>query len=147
MNRKGMISIIDAIVFLSMLSIICIALFTMSDAGSDDEMPDAWSVADRIMQVELKEYDCFDTDDNGNCSFAVIIASRIHQNDTEEITAIIQNILDDSIPGPYGYALSLEYEGKRIEIDKGEGEKDRSRYTGTCDIIGGKILKIDLRIG
>ena len=117
MNRKGMISIIDAVIFISLLSVIAAMLFAFphSDGGNN---PMAGEIAEQFLSMELMASDVLDTDDSKTYPISMLIAAEINSGNTDAAEMMVKEVFDRIVPSGHGYAVELDYEGKKIRVDR-----------------------------
>lgn len=145
MNRKGMISIIDAIIFVSILSMVSVAMFSLADTDAHTENQMAGDIVDTFLSMELRSCDVMGTDDTATYPISILLASLINSDDPYALE-FVEGIFDGMIQEPYGYELMIEYDGRTIETGTLLNDIS-SKYRTSVPIVNDKCLTISLSIG
>ena len=145
MNCKGMISIIDVIIFVSILSMVSVAMFSLADTDANTEDQMAGDIVDTFLSMELRSCDVMGTGDTATYPISILLASLINSDDPYALE-FVEGIFDGMIQEPYGYELMIEYDGRTIETGTLLNDIS-SKYRTSVPIVNDKCLTISLSIG
>ena len=145
MNRKGMISIMDAVIFISLISVVAAMLFAFPHSDEYNR-PTAGEVTEQFLSVELKASDVLDTDDSKTYPISMLIAAEINSGDTDAAAKMVKDVFDRIVPSGHGYTVEMEYEGKKIMVDR-QRECDVTSHCRTLvPVIKDRCLGISVEI-
>lgn len=146
LNRKGSIAMIDAMVFIILLSAVSITMFTGIESTEIRDEPLAKDVCDDFFSIRVSSSMLFDTEDAQIFPIAMLIASNINSGHTSEMKEFVKETMDDLIPEMYGYEISMGYDGKEITVER-QGYRDlSSEYTCSQHVVGPKYLDVRIRL-
>ena len=146
MNRCGMISLVDAMVFVSVISIVAVAIFSLSGHPETEDGPLAGDVVDTFLSVELKACDVMDTDDTAIYPISILISSMINSDDPHTYK-LLKELFDGMIPEPYGYELTMTYGDHTTYVERKMDGDAASKSLTSVPIIKDRMLSISLIIG
>lgn len=144
-DGKGMISLVDAMIFVTLLSIVSVSLFSFY-ASEYQEEPMAKNICNEIISIDLRASDVFETTDSDTYSISDLIASGINSDRTEKIESYIENSIDELIPINDGYRLTITYGDRTMEFEREMGSIVDSEYSTDVDIINGTKMNYRLVI-
>jgi len=142
-NGKGMISIVDASVFLAVIGLIAAGMFAYS-AAADDKEPLAKDLYDTFFAIELQSSDLFDDPDTRTVRMCDLIAAYMVTGEGK-VMEYVDSVLRSMIPPIYGYLLVFEYDGRVIMAGEG-GNGLSSRYHGEMTIMNGNTMRATLSL-
>ena len=144
MNRSGMISMIDAVIFIAILSVASVMLFTfIHEEPCIDPM--AGDVTDRFLSIELMPCDVMDSDDTVIRPLPILLAALINSGDPAA-ERISKDVLDEMVPEPYGYVMTMTYDRKTVRTERHADRDLTSRCTTSVQIIAGRCLTVELDV-
>ncbi|MGN1044748.1 MAG: hypothetical protein ACI4Q9_02175 [Candidatus Methanomethylophilaceae archaeon] len=144
MNGKGMIAILDAVIFIAILAFISVTMLTFGGMTEEDRAPDASEVCDRLLSTEMGGYGLLPEMGNAPYTMADVAAYAVASGD-EDLKGIIKTMADDLTFNRSRYRLELTYNGDTVVIGQDVSVCDSS-YTGTVRVMGGGVLHVDLRL-
>ena len=144
-DSKGMIAFMDAMVFLTLLSIVAVCLFTYTSTMGADE-PLAKTVSDQLYGSEVIACDVLDCKDTEAIPLPTAIAVGLRNGNTVDVEDILTRTLELMIPGIYGYELQLTYEGHSMTVYRRSGGEIISEYSSEISINGAGTLVSTLSI-
>lgn len=136
-NRKGMLSSIDAMVFLSVMVLVSAGLF----AYSSFEEPDAVTsrdVAERFFAAELRASDLYPTEDTHTVPVCDLMAACINTGCTEKAERYTERIIRDLIPGHMSFFTEMEFNSKLMTVGDSSGRVS-SYYETEYQTAGGPL--------
>lgn len=144
-NRKGIISLMDAMIFLTLLSIVSVAMFSFLSPETQDE-PMAKTICEDFLSIRLKASDVFETEDSDVYSISEIIAADLIAGGSEKVYNFVKDSMDDLVPATYGYKMSFEFEGKTMILSKMGCGGNESAYEKEISIRGAESLFIAINL-
>ena len=144
-NRKGMIAVFDAMVFIVLLSMAATWLFIFTSV-SETEEPMAKTVSDDLFLVEVRTCDLMYLEDTKVLPIETLIAATMIDGRCQRTEQFISLTLEQLIPEVYGYDLILEYKGKTLHFQRASDREMSSEYCEDHIIDGAGILHSELRI-
>ena len=144
-DRKGMVAMFDAIVFVILLSAAATWLFVFSSIDEPDE-PMAKRVSDDMFSVEMRTCDLMYLDDTRILPLDTLVAASMCSGSTDKAETHLTELLDQLIPAVYGYEFTLEYEGHSLYLSRTADRPLSSEYTDERPIEGAGTLMSCLRI-
>ncbi|MCL2608163.1 MAG: hypothetical protein FWD92_06400 [Methanomassiliicoccaceae archaeon] len=142
-GRKGMISIVDASVFIVIIGLIAAGMFAYSSAAIEKE-PLAKEMYDAFFAIELHSSDLFDDPDTRNVRICDLMAAYMTTGEGS-VKEYAEDILRSIIPPVYGYLFVFEYGGSVMTIGNG-GNVLSSSYHGEKRIINGNTMRASLSL-
>lgn len=143
-NKKGMIAIIDALIFLTIMSTVVIGMFSYFIV-QETEQPLAKTINDDFFSIRLKASDIYPTVDDQTYPIADLIAADLNSGSYGNAEQYVKNAIDTMIPLMYGYLFTLVYKEHTMSISR-EGNTMTSCYSTAILINGGGELFADLTI-
>ena len=144
-NRKGMIAMMDALIFIILISMAASWLF-ISNEDMHDEEPMAKSVSNDLFAVEVRTCDLMYLGDTKILPLRTLIAATMSDGRTEKTEGFVSSTLEELIPPYYGYELTLEYKGNLLHFQRETERQLSSEYITEYDIEGTGTLIVCLRI-
>lgn len=145
MNRMGMISIMDAVIFIALITVIAAMLFAFPHSD-DDNGPLAGEITKQFLSIELKASDVLDTEDSKTYPISMLIAAEINSGDIDDATAMVKDVFDRIVPSGHGFVAELEYDGKKIRVDRQRDSDVTSHCRTLVPVVNGKYLDILVEI-
>ncbi len=146
LSRKGNIAMIDAMVFLILLSAVSVTMFTSTDTAEIRDEPIAKTVCDDLFSMRVSASILFDTDEGQILPISMLIASNMSSGHTDEMRAFVKGMMDELVPDMYGYELTMEYNGKKIDVGR-QGQRDlSSEYTCSQHVVGPMYMDVHIRL-
>ena len=144
-DRKGMIAMMDAMIFLIILTMVSASLFAYT-AMDDAPEPMAKEVCDNLMSMELRACDIYATDDTQIYPIYVLLAANMNTDREKEVYDYVGEILDGLIPKVYGYELQLSFNGHGVRLERASDRGVTSEYSDTLDIphTGGLYVSLNI---
>lgn len=146
LSRKGNIAMIDAMVFLILLSAVSVTMFAGADHTEIRDEPIAKDICDDLFSMRLSPSMLSDTDDEQIFPIGVLIASNMNSGHTEDMRTFIREVMDDLVPYAYGYELSIGYNGKKIEVGRQGQRESSSEYSCSQHIVGSMYMDVHIRL-
>ncbi len=144
-DRKGTIAMMDALIFIFLISLMGTWLFTIGNVMDTDE-PMAKTVSDDFFSVEVGTKDLMYLNDTKVLPIETLIAASMNEERTEKITAFIAGTIHDLIPEAYGYDFTLEYNGHIMRFQRTSDRGLSSEYTQVHQIEGAGELISTMKI-
>ncbi|MFA7044420.1 MAG: hypothetical protein WC186_08745, partial [Bacteroidales bacterium] len=101
-NKKGMIAIVDALIFLTIMSTVVIGMFSYV-VVQETEQPLAKTINDDFFSIKLKASDIYPTDDDQTYPIADLIAADLNSGSYGNAEQYVKNAIDMMVPQMYGY--------------------------------------------
>ncbi|MCL2786644.1 MAG: hypothetical protein FWD81_05455 [Methanomassiliicoccaceae archaeon] len=136
-GRKGMASIIDAFMFITIIGLIAAGIFAASGVNVEKEET-AKTAYDSFFDIRLRTNDMFDDADTQSVRMCDLIAAYMVTGEGG-IPEYAKTALKSIIPPICGYSLVIEYNGMRFMIGDG-GDKLTSRYSSELLISDGRTM-------
>lgn len=144
-DRKGMIAIIDALVFLTLMSAVAFGLFACT-SDTNTEEPLAKTITEQLFDTEVRLNDLCDTGDSQIEPLYMIAAVNLNTGYTESTEDFIRDTLNILLPGFCGYDLTVEYNGHSFSISRGSDRELSSEYTTEIPIGDAGALSVRMMI-
>jgi len=144
-NRKGVIAMMDALIFIILISMAASWLFFFNEDVTNEE-PMAKTVSDDLFSVEVRTCDLMYLGDTKILPLRTLVAATMSDGRTEKTEGFISSTLEELIPSIYGYELTLEYGGYVLHFQRTSGRQLSSEYITEYDIDGTGTLNSCLRI-
>jgi len=145
LNRNGVISIFDAVVFISILAVVTAMLFSFSSHSADNG-PLAGEVTERFLSIELKASDVLDTDDTMIYPISILLSAEINSGHLTESQRILKETFDELIPRAHGYTVTAGYNGRTVKADRQWDCDVTSHCRTVVPIVNGGGLEIYVEI-
>ncbi len=142
MNKKGMASMIDAMIFITVMTMVVGMMFPGNIIHDSDETK-AGEVCENLMSVGLSMGEVYGTDDSIPVKLADLIAGYLRTGDGD-VTDYIKKAMGVLVPG-YNYLLVYEYENKILKIGE-EYDEETSSYFSSVTVMGGGVLNYRLSL-
>ena len=144
-NRKGIVAMFDAMIFIVLLTTAATWLFVYTSMEEPDE-PMAKRVSDDIFSVEVRTCDLLYLEDTKILPMDTLLAASMNSDRTGKTELYLSELLDQLIPAVYGYELTLEYSGHSMYLYRQSDRPMSSEYTAERQIDGAGTLTAMLRI-
>ena len=144
-NRKGMVAMMDAMIFLFLISLVATWLFAFSGIA-DTEEPMAKEITDDFFSMEVRTCDLMYLDDTKILPIGTLIAANMNTGEMERTEEFVSKVINDMVPDCYGYELILEYGGHSLSICRQSYRPMSSEYITDHEIDGADPLKSILRV-
>ena len=133
LRKKGMISLMDAMIFITILSIAASAIFVYAPNDSHEE--NAKDIHHDIFETKLKVSDVFDIQDTRVMPLSDLLAAHLTSGEGN-IEDYIYKVLDAKIIGKFRFICTSS--GKTMILGDGNGVPSSS-YAQTMDTPYGKL--------
>lgn len=143
-DRKGMLATVDAMIFLTLLSVVATGMFSYI-SSEEAEQPLARSVSDDFFAIRLKASDVFSTDDSQIFPVADLIAANMNSGNSDTAQVFIHDTISEMVPPMYGYVFTITYNGMTLMSSR-DGFSETSSYVTSIEINGGRVLTAELVI-
>ena len=144
-NRKGMVAVFDAMIFIVLLSAAATWLFMYTEL-TDNEEPMAKTVSDDLFAVELRTCDLLPLGDTKVLPLSTIIAASMNSGDQDKVERFVFDTLKQLIPEIYGFEFTLEYNGHVIHLERTSDRGLSSEYSQDHIIDGAGTLRSTLKL-
>ncbi len=144
-DRKGTIAMMDALIFIFLISLVGTWLFAYANA-TDTEEPMAKTVSDDFFSMEVRAYEITWLNDTKVLTVGTLIAASMNDGRTTMMSEFVSSTMEDMIPEAYGYNFTLEYNGNTMSFCRQSNRELSSDYSGTCPIEGAGELRYRLEI-
>ena len=144
-NRKGMIAMMDALIFIILISMAASWLFFF-DEDTEHEEPMAKTISDDLFTVEVRTCDLMYLGDTKIIPLKTLIAATMSDGRTDKTESFISSALEELVPPLYGYEMTLEYNGHTLYFERSSERPLSSEYMTQYDIEGTGTLNICLRM-
>ena len=144
-DRKGVIAMMDALIFIILISMAASWLFFFNE-DMEHEEPMAKTVSDNLFTVEVRTSDLMYLGDTKILPLRTLIAATMSDGRTEKTEAFISSALEELIPPLYGYDMTLEYNGHALHFERSSERPLSSEYITQYDIEGTGTLNVCLRM-
>lgn len=141
-NRKGITGIMDAMIFIAIMTVVFSALY----AGSIHEVRDdrAADIAGNVLSSKIRACDIMNTEDSKMISMTDAMAAAVVTGNGNAIS-LIESILDASVGVPGSYSFAMTYNGRTVTIGDDTGTPGSGHRSETAVIFGG-ILITELKL-
>ena len=142
-NRKGMLSTLDAVIFVTILAVVAAGLVSVPEI--DDPTPDASEICGDLFEVRLQS-SCI-LPDSGDSVYLMtdLTAIALASGETVFLEDYIERAVSGTLSGRYGYTLTAECGGAECCFGDGRG-RTVSSFTAVYDVIGDTDLSVTLTI-
>ena len=144
-NRKGVVAMFDAMIFIVMLTVAATWLFVFTSMEEPEE-PMAKTVSDDVFSVEVRTCDLLYLNDTKILPIDTLLAASMNSNRTEKTGTYLSELLDQLIPAVYGYEFTVEYNGHSMYFSRASDRELSSEYIDERVIDGAGTLRSDLKI-
>ena len=144
-NRKGIVAMFDAMIFIVLLTMAATWLFVFTSLEEPDE-PMAKTVSDDIFSVEVRTCDLLYLNDTKVLPIDTLLAASMNSNQTGRTETYVSELLDQLIPALYGYEFTVEYGGHSMYFCRQSDRELSSEYSGERIIDGAGTLSYSLMI-
>ena len=142
-GKKGMASVIDAFMFITVIALIAAGMFAYSSLTAE-EGAEAKALHDTFFSIELRTNDLFEETDTQSVRMCDLVAAHMASG-KGDVKEYVESVLGSIIPPIYGYEFKFEYEGHVLTIGDG-GNVLRSHYSSDIVILGGKVMHTSLSL-
>lgn len=140
-NRKGLTGIIDAMIFITIMSVVFSALYAYNINDVNNFDPDASDISGEILSSKFCLDDIIDTDDSRLVSFTDLLAAATLTGD-ERTIAYLQLVLNSATGRSDSYRMTAIYGSNTFTIGIGEGMPRSSCTETTAVTYGGSMTTI-----
>ena len=144
-DRKGVVAMFDAMIFIVMLTVAATWLFVFTSMEEPEE-PMAKTVSDDIFSVKVRTCDLLYLNDTKILPIDTLLAASMNSNRTEKTGTYLSELLDQLIPAVYGYEFTVEYNGHSMYFSRASDRELSSEYIDERVIDGAGTLRSDLKI-
>ena len=144
-NRKGVIAMMDALIFIVLISVAATWLFVFDDDLNNEE-PMAKTISDDLFSVEVRTCDLMYLGDTKVLPLRTLVAATMSDGRTDRTESFISSSLNGLIPAYCGYDLTLEYRDHTLHFQRMSERPLSSEYITQYDIEGTGTLEICMRI-
>jgi hypothetical protein len=118
-NRKGLTAMVDAMIFMVIMGILVVAMFSISN---DEEyvMNEASEVSDQLFSAKLRISDIMDEEDSLIVPLTDLLAASIIIKENS-VSEYVRSVLDSLTERPGAYRLNLSYRDTTMTIGTGDG--------------------------
>jgi hypothetical protein len=139
-NRKGMLSSLDAMVFLSVMVLVSAGLFAYA-SFEEPETITSKDVTESFFSAELRASDLYPTDDNHSVPICDILAACINSGNLTKAKEYTEKVMRDLIPRHNSFLVEMEFGGKILTVGGG-GCQVSSYYEAEYATAGGPLRVI-----
>lgn len=143
-DRKGNIAIIDAIIFLMLLSAVSVTLFAYDGSDGIGDEPMAKKVCEDLFSVKVSSSVILDTTDTQVLPVAMLVAAGMSSGEEEKMSSLLKDMLDDMIPEIHGYEMIIDYNNHVIKMERQAYDSLSSEYECTQAVIGPMDMKVHI---
>ena len=144
-DRKGTIAMMDALIFIFLISLMGTWIFTIGNIAETGE-PMAKTVSDDFFSVDVGTKDLMYLGDTKVLPVETLIAASMNEGMTGKVSAFVSGTMDDLIPEAYGYEFVLKYNGHTMRFQRTSDRELTSEYTEVHQIEGAGELISTLKI-
>lgn len=142
-GRKGMLSTLDAVIFVTILAVVASCMIGMPE--QEDTTPDAAVICEDLFDVRLQSSCVLPDSGDTVYGFADLTAMAISSGETDFLEDYIERAMDGCLSDMYGYSLTVKYGSVGQTFEKGP-DRTVSAYRTTMDVMGDADLSVSLRI-
>lgn len=143
MNGKGMVATLDAVIFVTVLAVASMMLFT-AVPHDGPEGPDASGICDSVSRITLSSELIAEGSGDRPMNVWDMCAVSIASGDTEFVENYLGGVIGDILTDRYGYVMRVEYRGTVLEFGEGRGNPV-SECMRDIDTVGG-IVSVSLTV-
>lgn len=143
-DRKGMVAVMDTLIFLVIMSMVVIGIFSYT-VTQEAEQPLAKTINDDFFSIRLKACDIYPTDDCQTYPIAELVAADLNSGLHGNAERYVKSTMDSMVPEMYGYTFTLKYGDNTMSVSR-EGGDMTSCFSALIPIDGGGNLSADLTI-
>ena len=142
MNRKGMIAFMDAMIFVTLITLVSLAILDFDTDEDDPIMLDASEICELILTTDMTDSDMIP--EMGTIGYTMADAAAYATvNGSQTIMKEIDHMIDDLTMGNYGYCIRFTCNGHVESIGENIGVSGSS-YSGTWTVTGEEILFVEM---
>ena len=138
-NRGGMLSSLDAMVFLSVMILVSAGLFAYASFEEPETMTSK-EVTESFFAAELRVSDLYPTTDAHTAPVSDLMAACINSGNVTKAKEYTEKVMRDLIPGYRSFFVEMEFGG--MIMTAGEGGGRVSSYYETEYSTAGGPLKV-----
>ena len=142
MNRKGMIALMDAVIFVTLITFVSLALLDFDDGDEGFEEMDASDICELLLSIDMGDSGLIPGMGDSGYDMADA-AAYATVNGTDAIFDEIRSMMDELTMGNYDYGLRFTCNGHVKNIGEINGFSGSS-YSGTWSVTGGKDLFVEM---
>lgn len=141
-DRKGLTGIMDAVIFMVLISMAFSALYVY-DSGNND-FRDASDITDEILSAKFSLNDVTDYEDSKIVCFTDLLAVTTITND-ERVIEYLVSLLDSTTGMPGSYKMTITYMDNSFTVGTGSGIP-RSSCIRTTPVVYGDSLTTQIEL-
>jgi hypothetical protein len=135
-DRKGLTGIMDAVIFMVLISMAFSALYVY-DSGNND-FRDASDISDEILSARFSLNDVSDYEDSKIVCFTDLLAVTTITND-EHVMEYLVSLLDSTTGMPGSYKMTITYMDNSFTVGTGSGIPRSSCIRATPVVYGDSL--------
>lgn len=143
MNRRGLVSTLDAVIFVTILAVAACAVIGVPQIAHDG--PDALEICDGIFDARLKAEEVVEGGGGTVYPMADLAAMAVNSGETSFIEGYMDGVMRDAIGDRYGYRIVLDYNGIGVTLGTEDGDPVSS-CTREYHVTGGGVLKVSMAV-
>ncbi len=136
-DRKGLTGIMDAVIFMVLISMAFSALYVY-DAGNND-FRDASDISDEILSAKFSLNEITDHEDSKIVCFTDLLAVTTVSND-ERVLEYLVSLLDSTTGMPGSYKMTITYMENSFTVGTGSGIPRSSCVRATPVTYGDSVI-------
>lgn len=142
-NKKGMLSTMDAMLFLSIMIVVCAGFFAYGIKTQDEETM-AKTVATDFLSVRLLSSDVYPTEDGQVFPVADLVAAQMLSGKGSAL-AFAESALRGMVPVDVHYKAVFKINGRTASVGDGKGTPS-SEYACVQEIAGKGQIEFSLAL-
>ena len=136
-SREGMLSSIDAMVFLSVMVLVSAGLFAYSSFEEPDSVTSK-DVTESFFAAELSDSDLYTTEDAHTVPVCDLLAACINTGNVEKAMLYTERVMRDLIPKHHSFFTEMEFNGRLMTVGE-SGGRISSCYETEYQTAGGPL--------
>ena len=145
MNRKGMVAMMDAMIFIVLISMLSITILTFDSEDETFEPLDASEICECVLSTDFTDSNLVPNMGDAEYRVADAVAYAV-MTDSKAILNEVKLMVDELTMGNYDYSLKFTMNGVTRTIGDWNGFSESS-YSGTWTVSGGKDLIVEMELG
>ena len=141
-DRRGITGIVDAMIFIVIMSLVFSALYANSQHETEDCR--AAEISGNLLSSKVRACDITDSEDSKMLPIADAMAIAVVTGNKNAVD-MLTSVLDASVGVPGSYLFTMTYNGKTLSIGKESGIQT-SGFECESVVTYGGILKTELRL-
>ncbi len=144
MNRKGMVSTLDAVIFVTVLSVV--ACLVIGVPQIQDHGPDAGEICDSIFDSKLRAGEVIEGGGEAVYPMPELAAMAVNSGQDSFIRGYIDGVMSDVLGDRYVYRLEMTYLDSGLVLGTDAGYEPVSSCTREYVIVGDGVLTVTLTV-